>query len=152
MNLNRSTDSTLLIPKKFFDFFKENADELTREEYFSKVLNRYKELALCGLFPKSEKAKTAHQEEGQSLVKVNFRPQNEDWIELGIIASYLGITRTGLFTWFLLLDFAGWGEILSEKFFETGVPAKVSPILAKSILSRRISFIWRRKIYYKIRQ
>ncbi len=96
MNLitSNQTDSTLLIPKKFFDFFEENADKLTREEYFSILLGRYKELALSGLFPKSEKPKTAHQEEGQSLVKVNFRPKNEDWVELGIIASYLGITRT----------------------------------------------------------
>ncbi len=166
MNLTtkKLTVSTLLIPEKFFDFFKENADELMREEYFSILLNRFKELALCGLFPKSEKAKTAHQEEGQSLVKVKFRPKNEDWVELGIIANYPGITRTAcpayvawgmcwaLFSWFLLLDFAGWSEILSKRFFETGVPAKLNPILAKSILLRRITCIWRRKIYYKIRR
>ena len=63
------------------------------------------------------------------MIKINFRSFNPDWVELGIIANFLGISRIALFAWFLLLDFAGWGEILREHDFGTGVPTKISPII-----------------------
>lgn len=147
-----TTDSSLLIPNKFFDVFEEKTIFISREEYFSLLLHRYKELALGGIFPKTEKPKTSYQEKDQNLIKVNFRPNNDDWIELGIIAHFLGVSRTALFTWFLILELAGWDKLLPEKYFLTGVPAKINTILGVNLLTRRKESKSIRKIYYKRRE
>ncbi|MBE7410870.1 MAG: hypothetical protein HS129_02220 [Leptospiraceae bacterium] len=38
---------------------------------------------------KMERVKKDYQEVGQNLQKKNFTPNNEDWIELGILADWL---------------------------------------------------------------
>ena len=86
------------------------------------------------------------------MIRVNFRPCNDDWIELGIIANYLVVSRTALFTWFLILELAGWDKILAEKFYFTGVPAKIKTLLAIHLLTRRNDAKTSRKIYYTIRE
>jgi len=145
------TQSSLLIPEKFFDIFEEKTTEISREEYFCTLLKRYKELVLSGLYPKSEKPKTAYQDKDQNLIKVNFRPSNDDWIELGILAAWLGISRTALFTWFLTLDIASWDKILSEKFFDNGVPPNITVVRVGSYIARRKTVRADRHIRYKQR-
>jgi len=81
-NNYQTTDSSLLIPEKFFDIFEEKTTEISREDYFCNLLKRYKELVLSGLYPKSEKPKTAYQDKDQNLIKVNFRPSNDDWSDV----------------------------------------------------------------------
>jgi len=71
---------------------------------------------------------------------------------LGILAHYLGVSRTALFTWFLILELAGWDKILAEKFFPTGIPAKNKTLLAIHLLTRRNDTKTSRKIYYRIRE
>ncbi|MCC6274332.1 MAG: DUF1564 family protein [Leptospiraceae bacterium] len=144
------TDSSLLIPKKFLDVYEKKTAELSRKDYFHIVLHRYKELIFSGLHPQSKKPKTLYQDTGQNLVKINFKPSNEDWLEFGILASFLGISRTRLFNWFLMLELAGW-EKITEMFFDSGVPTNFSTIMGKNSLSRHFHGIWKRKIYYKIR-
>ncbi len=141
------TQSTLLIPAKFLDIFIEKTEGIPRGIYFHFLLKKYKSLALDGLLPKPDKIKTEYQEKGQFLVKKNFRPFNSDWIELGILADWLGYSRTAIFSWFLILDLAGWDKILSEKFFDGGVPPKVSTLQLKNILTKRNTVRWKRKIY-----
>ncbi len=146
------TQSSLLIPEKFLDVFEEKTKKYPKDVYFHFLLKKYKGLLLDGILQKSDKIKTDYQAPGQNLIKVNIRPFNPDWIELGILSNYLGISRTGLFTWFLTLEFGDFDEILCEKFYECGVPPTYSTILQKNLQSRKRDVTWKRKIYYKIRR
>ncbi len=145
------TQSSLLIPEKFLDVFLERTEEISREAYFHNLLKRYRCLVLWKTFAKSGKAKTSYQDEGQNLVKKNFYPQNDDWIEFGILAHWLGISRTALFILFLILDLAGWDKILREKFFDNGVPPNITLIRVDSYIATRKTVRADRHIRYKQR-
>ncbi len=146
-----STQSSLLIPEKFLEDFMEKTENISREAYFHDLLKRYRALVLWKMYAKSDRAKTRYQEEGQNLVKKNFYPSNDDWIEFGLLAAWLGISRTALFTWFLTLDIAGWDKILSEKFFDNGVPPNITSIRVDSYIATRKTVRADRHIRYKQR-
>ena len=146
-----TTQSSLLIPEKFLEVFVEKTSDLPREIYLHYLLKRYRSVVLSGTFAKSEKVKTCYQDKGQNLVKKNLRPFNPDWLELGILSNWLGISRTALFTWFLILDLAGWDTILREKFFDSGVPPKISSIRLVSYLAKRKTVRADKYIRHKLR-
>ena len=68
------------------------------------LLNKYRGLFAMGYLPFSEKAKLKYQDEGLDLQEVKFRPDEEDWAELGIIAYGLGVSRCWLFSYMLELE------------------------------------------------
>ncbi|MCC6274918.1 MAG: DUF1564 family protein [Leptospiraceae bacterium] len=145
------TQSTLLIPEKFLDEFLKRTEEISRDVYFRGLLKRYRYVVLCKTFAKSSRVKISYQEKGQHLVKKNFYPQNDDWVEFGLLANWLGISRTALFTWFLILDLAGWDKILREKFYDNGVPPKITAIRVGSYIATRKTVRADRHIRYKQR-
>lgn len=146
------TESSLLIPEKLIDVYEEKTNNISREKYLHVLLRKYGDMVLIGLLAKSQKIKTSYQEEHQNLIKKNFRPFNDDWIELGILANYLGISRTALFTWFLMLELGEWDIILSERFYDSGVPPKLDFLQLKICLTSKIIIRADRKILYKIRR
>ncbi len=146
------TQSSLLIPEKFLADYLLKTKRISREGYFHLVLWKYRGLLLDGILPRPNKIKKAYQEEGQNLKKLNFLPSNSDWVELGILSNWLGISRTALFTWLLMMDLSDFDPILREKFYESGVPSTFTTMLLKNLLTRRKTIIWRRKIYYKTRE
>ncbi len=145
------TQSSLLIPEKFLDIFLARTEEISREAYFHDLLKRYRPLVLWKTFAKSSKVKTSYQDEGQNLVKKNFWPSNDDWLEFGLLAKWLGISRTALFTLFLILDLAGWDKILREKFFDNGVPPNITSVRVDSYIATRKTVRADRHIRYKQR-
>jgi len=76
---------------------------------------------------------------------------NADWIEFGLLANWLGFSRTALFTLFLILDLAGWDKFLREKFFDNGVPPNIMAIRVGSYIARRKTVRADRHIRYKKR-
>ncbi len=146
------TQSSLLIPEKFLDDYMLKTKKTTREAYFHLLLHKYKGLLLDGILPRPSKIKKAYQDNGQNLTKLNFWPENSDWIEIGILSNWLGISRTALFTWLLIMDLSDFEKILRERFYEHGVPPTVSTILLKNLITYGKTSVWRRKIYYKTRK
>ncbi|MBE7412067.1 MAG: DUF1564 domain-containing protein [Leptospiraceae bacterium] len=145
------TQSSLLIPEKYMDEFNRRTKIFSREEYFHALLERYRNVLLWKTFDKLDCVKTKYQEEGQSLQKKNFRPENADWIELGEFAQWLGISRTALFTLLLLLDLAGWDIIIPDRFYDVAVPPKISSIAVGVYLSKRKTTRYNRLIRHKMR-
>ena len=131
------TQSSLLVPAKYMDEFNRRTTGFSRRKYLHALLNRYRNVILWGTFEKMERVKKAYQEVGQNLQKKNFTPNNDDWIELGILADWLGTTKTALFTLLLVLDLAEWDIILPSRFFENGVPSPVTTIAGGAYLSKR---------------
>jgi len=96
--------------------------------------------------------KKVFQDPGNNLVKRNFKPFNQDWIQFDTLSDYLGLSKTALFTLLLVLDIAGWREILAEKFYNRGVPPAISEFSSRIRMIHRIRTEVHRKIYYRIRQ
>ena len=84
--------------------------------YLHHLLDKYRYLNYSGQLPLNDGAKTLYQEKGQNLKKVSFRPENEDWIELKLIAQTHGISATYLFVILLELDFGEFGDAVGDVF------------------------------------
>ncbi|MCE9501155.1 MAG: DUF1564 domain-containing protein, partial [Leptospira sp.] len=90
--------------------------------------------------------------EEDNLVRKNFRPINSDWIEFGMLADYLGVSKTALFTMFLKLEISDWPVILREKWYAGGVPPMVSNISSGTHVSYAEPIVVFRKLRYKFRK
>ncbi|MCE9499588.1 MAG: hypothetical protein K8R21_03675, partial [Leptospira sp.] len=75
-----------------------------------------------------------------------------DWIQFDALSDYLGLTKTGLFTLLLILDIAGWSELLAEKFYDCGVPPIISKFSSRILICHKIPVQVHRKIKYRIRR
>jgi hypothetical protein len=114
LNERENTISTLLIPEHLLENFllakEKHKGNLTI--YLRKLLRRYRSLAHSGMIPEPKKVKTEYQEEGLNLQRINFRPTNSDWIELGELALAFGKSRCWVFVYLLKLDLLGVWRIL----------------------------------------
>lgn len=107
---------------------------------------------MSGGLGQRESVKKRFQDPGQDLVKQNFRPFNDDWIQFDTLSDYLGLSKTGLFSLLLLLDIAGWSAILAEKFHDSGVPPTISEFSSRILFFQKIPVQVHRKIRYRIRR
>ena len=100
------TVSTLLIPKSHISLLD---NMLYRRgcrlsSYIKYLLVEYRSAVLDRNLPVARKCKCLYQNAGLDLHRRNFRPDNESWLELGMLARSLGISRCCLFIRLLLLD------------------------------------------------
>ncbi|MCE9501971.1 MAG: DUF1564 family protein [Leptospira sp.] len=146
------TQSSLLVPQRFLQDFKERTEKTSREIYFHFLIRRYSFLIMSGGLGKRESVKKRFQDPGNDLVKRNFNPSNQDWIQFDTLSDYLGLSKTGLFTLLLVLDIAGWGELLAEKFYDRGVPPTISEFSSRIFVRSIIPAQVHRKIKYRIRR
>ncbi len=116
INEEEDSVSTLLIPEFLMDDF-----ILKKEKYNGNVtlyvrslLRRFRSITYTGILPEPVKIKTEYQEAKLNLKKVNFRPQNSDWIELGELALVFGKSRCWVFVFLLKLDILGLWNLLVQ--------------------------------------
>lgn len=110
VNLKKKTvtASTFNIPERLAgDLFNKAPTSGELRKYLNRLLNRYRLICYSGSFPVFEGVKTKHQEKGQNMERRSFRPSNEDWAELKIIANRHGMTATLFFVILLELDLSG---------------------------------------------
>jgi len=100
------TVSTLLIPASYIPVLDGILDRrgCRLSSYIKYLLVEYRSAILNRSLPVSEKCKCLYQNGGQDLRRRNFRPDNQSWLELGMLARSLGISRCFLFIRLLLLD------------------------------------------------
>jgi hypothetical protein len=147
--LERSTASTLLVPKHLVEKldlvipYVENSKTKKKsykfKEGLKKLLEKYRGLLARGYLPFQNKPKLTYQEEGLELQKFCFRPDDEDWYELGILAYGCGVSRCWLFSFLVELDLSLMGEFIDRTKEIFGVTsADVSrPRLIQQIFGKR---------------
>lgn len=118
------TISTLLIPEHLMDDFllkigKRNGNITI---YLRSLLRRFRSITHTGLLPEPGKIKTEYQRKKLNLNKVNFRPRNKDWVELGELALAFGKSRCWVFVYLLKLDLLGLWRVLVETRMNKIVP------------------------------
>lgn len=104
--------STLLIPKDLIKRFDRRLKiKGGKTKYFAYLIGQYRTM-LRSFSLDASGLKTEYQWKNQELQKINFRPQNDDWAELGAFSVASGKSRCLLFVYLLLMDLNGWGAIL----------------------------------------
>lgn len=88
--------STLLIPKYLYvKFLTKISEHKGCREYFNHLLNHCFTGSLE--YHLQTRVRTEYQFKGQNLQKYNFRPYDEDWLHLKLLANAMGISMTSLF-------------------------------------------------------
>jgi hypothetical protein len=128
---DRTTISTLLIPGKLVEQLARvipcAVDEKNGRAIWDlksglkKLLSKYRGFLATGNLPFQHKPKLTFQDEGQDLRKFSFRPDDEDWFELGILAYGSGVSRCWLFSYLLSLELSGISLMVSLPEFRDGV-------------------------------
>lgn len=144
--------STLLIPKSLMDDFLKRKAKCNgnTSSYFKSLLRRFRTITLSGLLPEPSKIKTEYQNTDLDLQKVNFRPRNSDWIELGELALAFGKSRCYMFIYLLKLDLLGLWKILVEAGLKKIVPTTTNFELESFILLNRVSNHFARGYHVKV--
>ena len=118
------TVSTLLIPRHLIKDFvlKKKKHKGNVSFYLRSLLRRFRSITHTGILPEPRKIKTEYQEKKLKLRKVNFRPRNSDWVELGELALAFGKSRCWVFVHLLKLDILGLWKVLVETRMNKVVP------------------------------
>jgi len=135
-----NTKSTLLIPQKLFTrFTKRRKIYKGMKKYFAYLLRQYRLETYSGFIQDAYKVKLEYQKSGQDLKRVNFEPDNNDWVELGILAHSTGKSKALLLTTLLEIDLLGFGKFLRKMGFKSGVPLLATFRLEEFISFQRIT-------------
>ena len=102
------TRSTLLIPESYFKryFWRSPYIKIGHwalASYFAGLMEDPQLEYKLNFLERSGKWKMQYQEEGQSLVRVNFYPDDRDWGRLSAIANATGYSRCYIFVYLLLI-------------------------------------------------
>lgn len=144
--------STLLIPEALMKNFSEQKKKCRNNLslYLRLLLKRYRILTHSGLIPKPNKIKTEYQEKDLHLKRLNFRPMNDDWLELSELALAFGKSRCWLFVYLLKLDISGLWKILRQARLTFGVPTSAKLELQSFWTLHRSMGNFARKYYVKV--
>jgi hypothetical protein len=147
----KRTSSTVLVPDELFlDFEAKVKVSGGVRKLFKMLLGKYRILTHSGALPEACKLKTEFQDEGQDLQRVNFKPDNEDWLELGQVATFYGKSRCWIFSYLLRLEILGFGELMEKALLTSGVPITASFQLQVALQLQRVLGIWTRSYHVKV--
>jgi len=134
-------NSTLLIPEKYYEKFKEKVIRYGGvRAYVAHLLFKYKIHIVNGLVPAYSNHTTKYQEKNQNLVRIAFRPRLDDWAELKLYRVSFGMSISAFLVYLLIADFVEFAQTVS--YFLGAVGISQSPdfdLWAKIYLSRKNS-------------
>jgi hypothetical protein len=151
LDKGKHTTSTVLVPEELIlDFEAKVKVNGGMRKFLALLLDKYRILTHSGALPEACKLKTEFQDEGQDLQRVNFKPDNDDWLELGQVATFYGKSRCWIFTYLLRLEVLGFGELMEEALLTNGVPITASFQLQVALQLQRVLGIWTRSYHVKV--
>ncbi|EMF82158.1 PF07600 family protein [Leptospira weilii serovar Topaz str. LT2116] len=124
---------TLLIPEQIVRLRKLRADKLNQELSF--LLKKYQKSALEKKFLGRSFPAVSYQRKGLKLKKMNFRPNEKDWVALGVLALGLGVSRCLLFA--ILEEWECTNEI---SYYQTGGALTKITLLREILLAQNRFF------------
>ena len=114
IEFKRGGVSTVLVPASLLKSFKIKCRKHKgKAEYFSFLMKRFGIVLKCHTM-NPEGLKTLFQKKNQKLKKVNFRPLDEDWAELGTFSVASGRSRCLLFVILLSFDSGNLTSVLKN--------------------------------------
>ena len=134
--------STLLIPDVLHSFFLKKKDQFSCRVYLRNLLAKYGQK----VNKKTWSYKTEYQCEGQELKRENFRPWDEDWLKMKLIAGANGISMTMLFVIMMVWDMID--EENTERGIDKAWGAPTGIIIGRYIYNPK-TFIYTKYLYFK---
>ena len=152
INEEDATVSTLLIPNHLIVDFQSKVKKYNGNvsPYLRSLLRRFRSISHTGILPEPKKIKTEYQVGTLNLRKVNFRPRNSEWVELGELALAFGKSRCWMFVHLLQLDLLGMWRILVESKLHKVVPTLPSLELKVSLRFQKIKDYFSRQFYVRV--
>jgi hypothetical protein len=152
INEEDATVSTLLIPNHLIVDFQSKVKKYNGNvsPYLRSLLRRFRSISHTGILPEPKKIKTEYQVGNLNLRKVNFRPRNSEWVELGELALAFGKSRCWMFVHLLQLDLLGMWRILVESKLHKVVPTLPSLELKVSLRFQKIKDYFSRQFYVRV--
>ncbi|HMV41391.1 MAG TPA: DUF1564 family protein [Leptospiraceae bacterium] len=145
------TTSSLLVPEHLIGILKRKIKENgSLKLYFKSLLFRYRSLNFSGILPIPRKVKTEYQNKGLDLIRISFRVDNCDWIELGSLALACGKSRCYLFVFLLELDTFGLTEIQSITDLNNVVATEANLSVESSWFLKRSTFLFERSFHIRV--
>ncbi|WP_423241797.1 DUF1564 family protein [Leptospira kobayashii] len=116
----------------------------------SVLLSRYSEMVSKGMGRGAQGGRSAilYQEEGLELRRLGARVRERDWVELSLLAEFLGVSRCCLFAKLLELDLLGWGAKLGEAGFVRPIASFPFLSLKSQLLPYPIQHKYKTKMTY----
>ena len=145
----KRTASTLNIPLVFMpSLMIKIGNHQTLRNYLHFLLEKFRFLNFSGTLSRSNRPKTEFQEKNQNLLPFSFKPDNEDWLELKLIAQMHNKSMTNFFVILLILDCGEFGDAVGS-FFLDEVPTQNSamPMIFKHRLNK-ITGIYQKQSSY----
>ena len=132
MNNSTRKKCTLLIPDFLFPLYEELRNQHGNLKKFSRfLLKRYYQYKRQFIFAKGLNATINYQENGLNLHREDFRPFEQDWVELKLLAASHNLSICAFFVLLLRLELAG--ALAGDEFGE------VPPIFPKISLHQSIT-------------
>ena len=152
INDEDSTVSTLLIPDHLTVDFQSKIKKYNGNvsPYLRSLLRRFRSVTHTGILPDPKKLKTEYQVGNLNLRKVNFRPRNSEWVELGELALAFGKSRCWMFVHLLQLDLLGMWSILVKAKMHKVVPTLPNLELKVSLRFQKIKDYFSRQFYVRV--
>jgi hypothetical protein len=157
---DRTTISTLLVPKELVEVLSKVIPNTINPKNgkviwdfrngLRRLVDKYRGFLASGNLPLQSKPKLTFQDEGQDLQKFSFRPDDDVWFELGILAYGCGVSRCWLFSYLVSLELSGISMLVSRPEFQKGVTTATlsRPRLILQIFGKR-HYI-HRKVHFRI--
>ncbi|TGN10925.1 DUF1564 family protein [Leptospira ilyithenensis] len=115
----------------------------------SVLLSRYSEMVSKGIGRGAKGGSVIlYQEEGLELQRLGARVRERDWVELSLLAEFLGVSRCCLFAKLLELDLLGWGAKLGEAGFVRPIASLPFLSLKSQLLPYPIQHKYKTKMTY----
>ncbi len=90
--------TSLLVPEEYLAFLKKMTEDMGIPKFLGLLISKFEPGILRKEIEMHKKVTVKHQSEGLNLQKLSIEPLASDWVELGVLASALGVSKCYLFT------------------------------------------------------
>ncbi|MCE9500664.1 MAG: DUF1564 domain-containing protein [Leptospira sp.] len=114
---SQRSPSSFKVPARLLELLNSKRKQYgSYSKYFHHLLDKYRLINYSGLtFGRSNGVKQKHQEPGQKLKAISFRPDDRDWLEIRMISQSRILTMTSIFLTLMEMDCSEAGDAIDER-------------------------------------
>ena len=90
--------TSLLVPEEHLAFLKKITNKIGIPKFLNILIGKFEPGILKKEIEMNKRVTVKHQREGLNLQKISVEPLASDWVELGVLALALGVSKCYLFT------------------------------------------------------
>jgi hypothetical protein len=132
--------TSVLIPFKRLLIWEYCTQKMSIEEFIHLLLHKYEPALLSKKLKLNRSIIARRQKEGQHLQKISIEPKARDWVELGLLALSLGVTKCYLLVLLLkLYEKSIFGRTIYSAWTKFGIDMRFNPFAEECFTTVRKS-------------